>query len=261
MRQDTLGERIRRLREAKGWQQDELAQKMELSRETLSSIENNRRQIRASELGRFADILGVSSDQLLGRIALDKVNLEKIYPEEKTVEAMRINVPARNLHKFKEVLLYILNKIGAKSNVGETVLYKLLYFIDFDFYEKYEEQLIGATYKKNTYGPTPVEFRSIVSDMIQSKEIEMVKSSFYLKEQKKYLPLRAACLDALSAKELALVDEVLNRLGDKNASQISEYSHGDIPWKVTEDMGIIDYETVFYRTPEYSVRSAEDEQL
>jgi hypothetical protein len=52
----------------------------------------------------------------------------------------------------------------------------------------------------------------------------------------------------------------LNRLGDKNASQISEYSHGDIPWKVTEDMGIIDYETVFYRTPEYSVRNAEDEQ-
>jgi transcriptional regulator with XRE-family HTH domain len=253
--------RIRRLREAKGWQQDELAQRMDLSRETLSSIENDRRQIKAEELGRFADVLGVSSDQLLGRIALDKVNLEKIYPQERAMAAMRINVPARNLQKFKEVLLYILNKIGAKSNVGETVLYKLLYFIDFDFYEKYEEQLIGATYRKNTFGPTPIEFTSIVSDMIANKEIEKVRSSFYQKEQKKYLPLRAACLDSLSAKELALIDEVLNRLGDKNASQISEYSHGDIPWKVTENMGIIDYETVFYRTPEYSVRSAEDEQF
>ncbi len=46
-------------------------------------------------------------------------------------------------------LLYVLNKVGCKYNVGETVLYKLLYFIDFDFYEKYEEQLIGATYVKN----------------------------------------------------------------------------------------------------------------
>ena len=258
---NVLGERIRQLREVKGWQQDELAQKMDLSRETLSGIENGRRQIKAEELGRFADVLGVSSDQLLGRIALDKVNLEKICPQEKVVEAMRINVPAKNLQKFKEVLLYVLNKIGAKSNVGETVIYKILYFIDFDFYEKYEEQLIGATYKKNTYGPTPVEFTSIVNEMIAGQEIEKVKSSFYQKEQKKYLPLRAARLDVLSAQELSLINEVLGRLGNKNASQISEYSHGDIPWKVTEDMGIIDYETVFYRTPEYSVRSAEDEQF
>ena len=256
---DTLGERIRRLREAQGWQQDELAQKMDLSRETLSSIENNRRHIKAEELGRFADVLGVSSDQLLGRIALDKVNLEMVYPKEKAREAMRINVPSKNVQKFKEVLLYILNKIGAKPNIGETVLYKLLYFIDFDFYEKYEEQLIGATYRKNTFGPTPGEFMSIVDDMISNKEIEKVKSSFYQKEQKKYLPLRAACLDFFSAKEMKLIDEVLNRLGDKNASQISEYSHGDIPWKVTENMETIDYETVFYRTPEYSVRSAENE--
>ena len=258
---NVLGGIIRQLREAKGRQQDELAQKMDLSRETLSGIENGRRQVKAEELGRFADVLGVSSDQLLGRIALDKVNLEKIYPQERAVEPMRINVPAKNLQKFREVLLYVLNKVGAKSNVGETVLYKLLYFIDFDFYEKYEEQLIGATYKKNTYGPTPVEFISIVNDMIANQEIEKIKSLFYQKEQKKYLPLRAACLDILSAKELSLIDEVLSRLGDKNASQISEYSHGDIPWKVTEDMGIIDYETVFYRTSEYSVRSAEDEQF
>lgn len=258
---DSLGDRIRRLREAKEWRQDDLAEKMGLGRETLSAIENGRRPVKAGELGRFADVLGVSSDQLLGRIPLDKVSLEKLYPQHRAVAAMRINVPAKNLEKFKEVLLYVLNKVGAKSNVGETVIYKLLYFIDFDFYEKYEEQLMGATYRKNTYGPTPVEVVSIIDDMVVNREIERIKSSFYQKEQKKYLPLRAARLDAFSAKELSLIDEVLNRLGDKNASQISEYSHGDIPWKVTEDMGIIDYETVFYRTPEYSVRSAEDESL
>ena len=256
---NTLGEKIRLLREAKGWRQDELAQKVGLSREILSSIENSHRQIKAEELSRFADVLEVSSDQLLGRIPFDAVNLTKLYPVEKTREAMRISVPAKNVQKFREVLLYILNKVGAKANVGETVIYKLLYFIDFDFYEKYEEQLIGATYKKNIFGPTPIEFTAIVNDMITNKEIEKVKSSFYQMEQNKYLPLRTACLASLSANELNLIDEVLNRLSDKNASQISEYSHGDIPWKVTEDMGIINYETVFYRTPEYSVRSSDDE--
>jgi len=38
---DTLGDRIRLLREAKGWRQGELAQKVGLNREALSSIENN----------------------------------------------------------------------------------------------------------------------------------------------------------------------------------------------------------------------------
>ena len=256
---NTLGAKIKLLREAKGWRQDELAQKMGLNRETLSNIENNHRQIKAEELSRFADVLEVSADQLLGRIPLDEINLDKIYPSEKATEAMRISVPAKNIRKFREVLLYILNKVGAKSNVGETVLYKLLYFIDFDFYEKYEEQLIGATYKKNTFGPTPVEFAAVVNDMITDKEIEKIKSKHYQREQKKYLPLREAHLDSLSAKELKLIDEVLNRLADKNATQISEYSHGDIPWKVTANMEVIDYETVFYRTPEYSVRNTEDE--
>lgn len=257
-----LGTRIRRLREGKGWHQDELAQKMNLRRETLSGIENDHREVKAGELGQFADALDVSSDQLLGRIPMDKVTLKKkSYPKKKAGLSMRVSVPAKNVRKFKEVLLYILNKVGARPNIGETVIYKLLYFIDFDFYEKYEDQLMGATYRKNTYGPTPIEFTSIANDMIASKEIERIRSVFYQRGQKKYLPLRAAHLDLLSAREVKLVDEVLDRLGDKNASQISAYSHGDIPWKVTEDMGIIDYETVFYRTPEYSVRNAENEWI
>ncbi|MEX0961356.1 MAG: type II toxin-antitoxin system antitoxin SocA domain-containing protein [Simkaniaceae bacterium] len=256
---NTRGERIRRLREAKGWLQDELAQKMGLNRETLSKIENNHRSIKDEELNRFADVLEVSCDQLLGRIPLDEVNLDNVYPSEEAKEVMRISVPASNVQKFREVLLYILNKVGAKSNVGETVIYKLLYFIDFDFYEKYEEQLVGATYKKNTFGPTPIEYAAIVSTMIADKEITKIPKKYFDKEQKKYLPLRKPNLDCLSGKEIVLIDEVLNRLADKNATQISEYSHGDIPWKVTKDMEVIDYETVFYRTAEYSVRNNENE--
>ena len=44
-----------------------------------------------------------------------------------------------------------------------------------------------------------------------------------------------------------------------NAAQISDYSHNDIPWATTEDGKKIEYESVFYRTPPYSVRAYEDE--
>lgn len=257
--QKTVGDRIRLLREARRLRQDELAQLVGLNRESLSAIENNHRQVKAEELSLFADALHVTSDQLLGRVSFDVVTLKKSTSKLRVNDGMRINVPAKNVEKFREVLLYILNKVGAKPNVGETVLYKLMYFIDFDFYEKYEEQLIGATYKKNAFGPTPMEFFTIVKDMVEKKEIEKINSQYFSKDQKKYLPLRNPRLAILSANELQLIDEVIDRLSDKTAKQISEYSHGDIPWVVTGDQEIIEYETVFYRTPQYSVRNSQDE--
>ena len=171
---------------------------------------------------------------------------------------MRISVPELKVDKFREVLLYILNQVGSRPNVGETVIYKLLYFIDFDFYEKFEEHLIGATYLKNTYGPTPVESMKIVSKMIQDGEIITVKAQRSGFDQKKYIPNREADLSKLSANEIKLIDEVLERLSHMGARQISEYSHGDIPWVTTEEQARIDYESVFYRTPQYSVRAYDD---
>ena len=151
-------------------------------------------------------------------------------------------------------MLYILNKVGSKPNIGETVIYKLLYFIDFDYYEKYEEQLIGATYMKNTYGPTPIEFRKIVDKMIADKEIVKVADKYFSFPQTKYLPLRKPDLNQLKATEKELIDDVLCRLSEMNATQMSDYSHNDVPWLTTEDGKAIEYEAAFYRTSPYSMR-------
>jgi hypothetical protein len=88
----------------------------------------------------------------------ESIEPKVIFEKEKTLpnQDLQIRVTQKNLNKFKQVLLYILEKVGSKPNVGETVLNKLLYFIDFDYYEKFEENLMGATYIKNHHGPTPV---------------------------------------------------------------------------------------------------------
>ena len=155
--------------------------------------------------------------------------------------------------------MYILEKVGSKPNVGETVLHKLLYFIDFDYYEKYEENMMGATYIKNFHGPTSVELGSILKDMQKKGEIEPVKSKYFKYEQKKYLPLKRADLNVLSAREIEHIDDVLARLSDKNAKEIENYSHGDIPWKAAKEGRPLSYESVFYRDEKYSVRNYDDE--
>lgn len=248
-----IGKRIKAIREEIGFSQLQLAKNLGLRREAISNIENGKRKATVEELSKISKIMNISLDVLINASKDISVILPKEDKTEKKKTKIRINVPQKNLKKFKEVLLYILNKVGSKPNIGETVLYKILYFIDFDYYEKYEEQLIGATYQKNHYGPTPKEFIKIVAQM-EGKDLVKVQGKYFKHPQTKYLPLREPELSVLNAKEIHLIDQVISRLTDMNASQISEYSHGDVPWLTTEDGDIIEYESVFYRTTPYSVR-------
>jgi len=251
-----IGQRIKELRIKTGISQQKLADTLGVSRPTITQIESGERKVSSDELVKLSEIFDCTLEYLLGLKGEPEVILQE---QGKTAERsrepeMRINVPQKNLDKFREIFLYILNRVASKPNIGETVIYKLLYFIDFDFYEKYEEQLIGATYIKNRYGPTPVEFKKIVEKMINDKQIMTVKDSYFDYPQTKYLPLRKADLSVLKANEVELIDGVLNKLSDMNASQISDYSHNDVPWLTTENGKVIEYEAVFYRTPMYSVR-------
>lgn len=253
---DKIGKRIRKLRELSGLSQQKLAELLNVQRTTISQVENGERRIYAEELVKLSKIFNISIDGLLDLEKQPEVIINKKSMEGKVKPQIRISVPQKNLQKFKEVLLYILDKVGAKPNVGETVIYKILYFIDFNYYEKYEEQLIGATYIKNQHGPTPIEFQKIVEKMLREKEIEKIKSNYFDYPQTKYLPLREADFSKLKLKadEKEVIDDVLNKLSGMNAKEISKYSHNDVPWLVTEEGKIIQYESVFYRTSPYSVR-------
>ncbi len=249
---------IQRLRKKRGFTQEYLASELAISRPTYIQVERGERDLTLTEAKRLADIFGISLEDLLR--GKDTSMTATMCEEKRTITdekpQIRISVPQKNYEKFKEVLLYVLSKVGSRPNVGETVLYKLLYFIDFDFYEKYERQLIGATYIKNHFGPTPVEFKVIVEDMIRKGELERVPSKYFNHMQKKYLPVRKPDLTKLKdATELQHIDEVLSRLGDKNATELSEYSHEDVPWLVAEENKPLDYEAVFYRTLKTSVRN------
>ena len=252
---------IEKLRKERNLSQDDLAKEIGVSRPIFALIEKDRKDLTISQARKLADIFGLSLTNFLEKrvpkepeIIIEKAKAKK----QKKEPDMRISVPEENIEKFKEVFLYVLSKVGAKSNIGESVICKLMYFIDFDFYERYEKQLMGAVYIKNHYGPTPADFPKIVSEMEKKGEITHVLKKIYKYDQKKYIPLRKPDLSLISAEEIGHIDWVLARLSDKNSTEMKEYSHRDVPWISAEDQTAIDYETVFYRTPEYSVRSYDD---
>lgn len=253
-----LYKKIKALRKKNNFSQEYMASEINMSRPTYMQIEKGEREITITEAKKLARIFSISlEDFLAGKAPEYQVIIEK--ESKKSSAGLQIRVTKKNLEKFKQVLLYVLGKVGSKPNVGETVLHKLLYFIDFDYYEKFEENLMGATYIKNYHGPTSVELKDIVDDMRKNGEIEVVKSQYFKYEQRKYLPIKRPNLNVLSAREIEHIDDVLARLADKNAKEIENYSHNDIPWKAAKDGKPLSYESVFYRDERYSVRNYDDE--
>jgi len=258
LKNKNIGKFIKILRERNELTQEFVSEIIGISRPTLNKIEANKTDLSLKQAKKVSNLFNISIDDLLNCKEIESILLVDSNKEKaKERNTIRVSIPEINFRKFKEVILYILNRVGAKPNVGETVIYKLLYFIDFDFYEKYEEHLLGGTYIKNHYGPTPVEFKKIINDMIAQNEVTKINSKYFKYPQKKYLPIRDPKLEILKAHEIKHIDEVLSRLSDKTAKELSDFSHKDVPWITAKEGEPIDYESVFYRTKEYSVRNYE----
>ena len=247
---------LRQLRTKRSISQEQLAEEIGISRPTYLQIEKGERELTVTEAQKLSEIFGMTLEDFLGGRE-PQVTVPHLPSKEKMEEknGMRINVPQENMGKFREILLYILQKIGAKPTVGETVLYKILYFIDFDFYEKFEEQLMGLKYIKNHHGPSPVGFTQMIAKMEKDGDLVRVRSRYFQYDQKKYIPRREPDLAKIDSRELQHIDMELARLSDMNAVQIREYSHEDIPWKVHKMGEQLEYEYAFYREPPYSMRT------
>jgi len=252
---------LKKLRQEHDISQEFLAKKIDVSRPTYAQIESGARDMSVKEAQKLAQFFGLSLENFLAgkKIPKSKVKLGKAKKIKIQKLEARDSVPQEKVEKFKEVLLYILERIGARPNIGEAVVCKLMYFIDFDFYEKFEEQLIGAKYIKNHFGPTPVAFSEIVAQMEQDGDLTRVTKKYFQHEQKKYLPRRSADLSNFSAQEKELIDWEIERFKDFNATKMREYSHKDVPWIGADDLQPINYEAVFSRTDEFSLRQYDDE--
>jgi len=254
-----LGKRIADFRKMKGLSQEDLASRMKMPRSSLAQAELGNRGVSVSEMQRLAGILGFSLDAFLAdHFALPEAESGSTAVHEHPTSE-RIAVPELQVEKFRNVLLYVLEKCAGKPNVGETVLNRLLYFADFNYYELFEEHLTGAIYRKLPYGPVPQKMEAILNQMIKTGQIQRIRTKFYDLNQIRFLPLVKADLTALKASEKEVIDRVIDQMSDWSATAISTYSHKDMPWLASKEGDNINYELVFYREAPYSARNYHDE--
>ncbi len=255
---------IRELREKAGASQADVAEAIGIARATYASLEADRRPPNLDEINSLAEFYQISPAELISG-ELSVVNEPVVnYVSEKVNDDITPREDVKlDKQKLRQVLLYVSEQVGSKPNVGATVINKLLYFIDFDYYEKYGKSITGLSYVRNHYGPTAhmPTITSIVAQMEADGELEVIETPYFKHKQKKYLPLQSADLTELNAQELAHIDAELERLGGMSANQLSELSHKDMPWLATKPGEVIDYQLAMYRTATTSVREDDGVEL
>lgn len=253
--QKQIGQRITELRKLKGLSQEDLAKRVRISRPSLAQIELGNRSVDILELQKFSEVLEFSLDDFVSRDFSPSEQDAGLAEIKSVQDETRVSIPTMSTSKFKNVLLYILERCAGKPNVGETVLYKLLYFADFNYYELYEEHLTGAKYRKLPYGPVPQKLDAIIGQMMEKNQVQRIKTDYHGYPQTRYIPLEKTDLTLLRASEKEIIDKVIEQYSDWSASAISAYSHKDMPWLASKEGEEIDYELAFYREAPFSVRN------
>lgn len=153
---------------------------------------------------------------------------------------MRISKPTFNPEKFREAILFVLDKTGG---LCEEKLARILYFIDFDYYEVVEEHLMGATYRKKAIYASTSKLKPTLRELIKTGKVE--------KGITKYFSLKKPDLSLFNKGEKFMLDEVTEhyfRGPEWDPTQI------DAPIMATKQNCTINYEAAFYRTPSFCAR-------
>lgn len=156
-----------------------------------------------------------------------------------------------DIGKFLQVFSYLLYELKDTPHAGDDSLKNFLYLVDFDFYEKREEQLMALTYRKTAAGPDPLEFEDFIEEM---EDLGMIKNGADNRKILIYNSLAKDCLRNLPEEEMEVIDGVLLKGLPMSPEELREYCLHDIPYLSSDENSIIEYESVFYRMEEYSLR-------
>lgn len=79
-----LGNRIRAARQRKGYTQEQLAEKIDVSLNFISLIENGR-NMSVQVFSKIVDVLDVSADYLLGNDSQETIDISSLTPKQKEI--------------------------------------------------------------------------------------------------------------------------------------------------------------------------------
>lgn len=155
--------------------------------------------------------------------------------------------------KYQNAVLYLCQKLYGEVR-GKKKLAKLLYFADFDFYEKYQKSITGDVYNALPMGPVPSVLGAMTMEMSKKKvlAIDQVEEREGYNPTEVYRCLVEPDISVFDAEEKKMLDRVIVKYGHLTGKQLEELSHAEAPYIGTELRKEIPYELSFYRGTDFS---------
>ena len=143
--------------------------------------------------------------------------------------------------KFRELILYIASRNEAERDFGAAKLHKTLFYADFGAYVLSGRAITGRDYIKMPHGPMPDRIAEVIEELVRNGDAAIERRNRDGFVQKRTIALRDPNLDLFSAREIALVDRVIEELQGLAATRDSGIAHRFIGWQVARDGEVIPY--------------------
>lgn len=137
----------------------------------------------------------------------------------------------RQNERFRELILYVCNKLFDAESFGAVKLNKILYHSDFRAFERLGRPITGMRYFKLENGPAPKAMVPVRREMIEHGLVRLDVRNLGGVQEHRLMALRQANLELFSTAELEIVDEVIRELRPQAAVEVSMVSH-DVRWRV-----------------------------
>lgn len=155
--------------------------------------------------------------------------------------------------KYQQIILYLCQKLGGEVK-GKKKLAKLLYFVDFDFFEKYQRSITGDVYKAYPKGPLPEALNEMLKELAKKKilEVKTVKEwgDDYAPTEV-YRCLATPDISVFDEDEKKMIDRVVKHYGKLNGEQLAELSHAEAPYTAAKPYQEVPYEFTYYRGTDF----------
>jgi len=153
---------------------------------------------------------------------------------------MRIPQNQKKVARMKELIWYICENYNHR--LYETKLWKMTFFCDSDYYQKYKKSISEVSYIKNKQGPTPIY--EIAKNAID----ELIKYKYVKKTDIGYVAIKDYKIKNLGPQETDAINSTCDKYYQLNVNQICTLAHRDPVYLSAEKMNdILDFNFVNYR--------------
>jgi len=217
---------IKSLRLEKGLSQEEISQRLGLSRSSYIVFEKGKNELNLSQAAKIADIFGITLEQVESGI---KPNYEKYQ---------------------QMILAYLREAVSGDGSVLKTKLAKMLYLADFAWFYEYLQSMSGMQYRRIKYGPVPDMYFRAIDELEESGKISINRKNdlILISENRgsSHQPLAE-----LSREELGLIKAIAKKWKGKKTGEIVDFTHNQVPYKICQPDEIIPYELITQQDPGY----------